>query len=286
MLQSVDVVPPPGVTWPAYSMPVLNQFPDLPFYIKSVEGLNPPPGTINTADSDQDDDHYLGGRTSKRNIVLKLGLNYPLSSARGTIGNYFRVKGEVWLSFVSTDSAEPPKKIQGYVETIEDDHFTDDPEVVISIICPKSDFLGQAIDVTGTAGITPAAVDAHTNGSKDSPFELTADLGFGGTYSGDVRIQQFNPGSGVPMREFVVTGISCTAAKELYFSSLRGKKRIEVRNKDGTGTPTVLLGAMDLSVSFWLVLFPGENQIKVVLDTDYPVKSWELKSVERFGSLL
>lgn len=288
MLQSVDIMPPPGVTFPIYSIPVLGQYPDLPFNIRKIDGLNPVDATVNTTESDQDDDLYLGSRTGKRNIVLTIGLNYPVDSARGTLYSYFKPKRPVTLGFVA-DGGGGTKVITGYVETIEDDHFSEDPEAVISIVCPKSDFLGlYPLTATGQSGLDPAPVVVTYNGTEDGPFELEFDIGFGGSYTGDVTIEHHNPGSGVPTRVFKLNNLASGDAPEgwkMYWSSVRGNKKIEVNNDSDPLVTKSLLWAMD-NASFWLALFPGDNNIRVLTETEFPHKNWTLTATERFGSLL
>lgn len=293
MLQSVDIVPPAGVGWPGYSMPVLNQYPDLPFNIRKIDGLEPVAASINTADSELDGDLFLGTRRGKRNIVLTLGLNYPIDSALGTIYSYFLPESAITLKFVpdGDDTGGSSKLITGYVESMEHDRFTDDPEMVISIICPKPDFLAEfplTAAGQGTTDPDPATQVAliNYNGTKDGPFEVVLELGSGGGYTGDVRIQHYNPGSGVPMREFRLNDITVASGRELYFSSIQGKKIAQAQpGGGGAGTRNSLVWAMD-NVSFWLAMFPGDNYITVVLDTEFPYKNFEVTVTERFAGLL
>lgn len=269
-------------------MPVLGQYPDLPFQIRKIDGLNPADATISTVEGEQDDDLYLGSRTGKRNIVITLGLNYPVDSARGTLYSYFKTGGQVTLNFVE-DGAGATKQISGYVETIEDDHFSDDPEAVISIICPKSDFINPyVLTATGQAGINPDPVVVTYNGTKDGQIALEFDIGFGGSYHGDVTIEHFNAGSGVPTRVFKLDNLTDTDAPagwKMYYSSERGNKKIEVNNDSTPLVTKSLLWAMD-NASFWLSLFPGDNNIRVLTGTDLPHKDWTLTAYERFGGLL
>lgn len=300
MLQSVDIVPPAGVGWPGYSMPVLGQFPDLPFNIRKIDGLEPVAATINTEDSDQDGDLFLGTRRGQRNIVLTLGLNYPIDSALGTIYSYFLPERPVTLKFIP-DGGGTPKLITGYVEDMPHDRFTDDPEMTISIICPKPDFMGE-FPLTRMADDGPAigqgaAVPTDTgdafgqvphvsyNGTLDGPFELVMTLV--DNYAGDIRIQHYNAGSGVPMREFVLNDVTIAGGRELYFSSLPGKKIAESRPGGGAaGVHNSLVWAMD-NVSWWLSMFPGENTIKVVMPSESGTpNNFTVTVYERFAGLL
>lgn len=285
MLQSVDIAPPPGVSWPPFSIPIFGQS-GLPFQIRDIDGLNPSDATINTTEGDQDDDLYLGSRVGKRVIVLTLGLNWPVDSARGVLYSYFKTGHSITLNFVYP--AGDIKQITGYVETIEDDHFSDDPEMVISIICPKSEFINpNVLTLTGQANNDPDVEVINYNGTNDGPFELLLDIGFGGSYAGDITIEHFNPGSGVPTRIFKLNNLTATDAPagwKLYYSSLRGKKVAETNNN---GSPLVrksAVWAMD-NASFWLKLFPGDNNIRVITESAVN-KNWTLTAYERFAGLL
>lgn len=291
MLQQVDILPASGVAWPIYSIPVLGQYPDLPFQIRNIDGLNQADATVNTTESEQDDDLFLSTRTGKRNIVLTVGLNWPVDSARGTLYSYFKTGRAVTLGFlgpVNYDGSQSNKQITGYIETIEDDHFSDDPEAVISIVCPKSDFINPfPLEATGQSGINPDPVVVNYNGTKDGQIELEFDIGFGGSYSGDVTIEHYNPGSGVPTRIFKLNNLDSADAPtgwKMYYSSVRGKKIIEVNNDSTPLVRKSLLWAMD-NASFWLSLFPGDNNIRVLTETDVH-KNWTLTATERFGEVL
>lgn len=110
------------------------------FFIKKIDGIGPPKGTINTSDyATIDGSRFISARANQRNIVLNLGFlaNPTIEDTRIKSYKFFPVKTEITLIF-QTDIKTV--KIKGRVETNEPDIFSKDSGCVISIICPDPYF--------------------------------------------------------------------------------------------------------------------------------------------------
>lgn len=110
------------------------------FFIKKIEGLGSPTGTINTSDyATIDGSRFISSRANQRNILFHLGfLEKPtIEDTRIASYKFFSVKNEITMIF-ETDSKTV--KINGRVETNEPDIFTKEAGSVISIICPDPYF--------------------------------------------------------------------------------------------------------------------------------------------------
>lgn len=110
------------------------------FFIKKIDGLGAPVGTINTSDyATIDGSRFISSRSNKRNIVFHLGfLEKPtIEATRIDSYKFFSVKNEITMIF-ETDSKNV--MIKGRVETNEPDIFTKDSGAVISVICPDPYF--------------------------------------------------------------------------------------------------------------------------------------------------
>lgn len=110
------------------------------FFIKKIDGLGSPIGTINTSDySTIDGSRFISSRANKRNIVFYLGfLEKPtIEETRISSYKFFSVKNEITMIF-ETDVKNV--MIKGRVETNEPDIFSKESGVVISVICPDPYF--------------------------------------------------------------------------------------------------------------------------------------------------
>src|ERR1044072_3263406 len=148
---------------------------DDPVQVRNVEGLGPIKADIaSTPFATGRGEQYQGSTTDKRNIVSTLGLNpdwenQTMSTLRHLLYRYFMTESWVKLRFYS--DYLPPVDIEGYVETFEPNMFSEDPEMSISIICPKPDFIQT--DATIVYGV----VD---DGTLETSFEYigTIDTGY------------------------------------------------------------------------------------------------------------
>jgi hypothetical protein len=177
LLTSVEVVPPLGASFEGLVMPVQGSSPDDPIFVRNVEGLSPVDAEVNSQGYGQvDGEYYVGSRVGKRNIVLTLGLNV-VDVSLPIIYAYFKTKNGVTLKFNVDGWPNAPVYIDGFVETCTYNHFVQDPEVQVSILCPKPNLHKAEVEVTGdktfhwssvqgkkAAEALPADVDNPYNG--------------------------------------------------------------------------------------------------------------------------
>jgi hypothetical protein len=117
------------------------------FFIKKIEGLGAPIGTINTAAyATIDGSRYISSRSNQRNIVFNLGfLDKPtIEDTRISSYKFFSVKSEITMIF-ETDIKTV--KITGRVETNEPDIFSKESGAIVSVICPNPYFYSMTNDV-------------------------------------------------------------------------------------------------------------------------------------------
>jgi len=253
-----------------------------PIQIMNIDGLEPVKAAITTtAFGAYDGEAFTGASVGKRNIVLTVGLNpdWAIQSTeelRQLLYNYFMPKLLVQLRFHSTNF--PVVKIEGYVESVEPNIFAKTPQMVVSIICPKPDFV--ALSPTVVTGITNDGTDTDEidyPGSVSSGFalEITQAVGTPGTDSIQVSLTgQYAP------QVFVTRG---NLAPDLRWemSSVMGAKYIRSVSLT-TGAVQNFLN--DLAVdATWPRLYPGINKIAVI--TPVVGQNWELSYYAKFGGL-
>jgi hypothetical protein len=106
------------------------------FFIKKIDGLGPPVGTINTAAySTLDGSRFVSARSNQRNIVFHLGFldSHDIEATRIKSYKYFPIKSEITMIF-ETDTKRV--KIKGRIETNEVEIFSKETGTQISVICP------------------------------------------------------------------------------------------------------------------------------------------------------
>lgn len=251
--------------------------------IHNITGLDPVKASISTSEyGDTPGESLTQTHTPKRNIVLTLGPNpdwvtWNITQLRQYLYTFFIPERPTKLTFISDEL--PTVEIEGYVESVEANLFSKDPEIQVSIICPQPYF--SAADATVVTGVTtdsssPTTVTYTgnvpawlvlkvTDGGAGSPTDITV------TIAGDIisyaRINQaivdadnYVELSSVPLskyfREVFVAG---------GFLNILGKV-----SDDGAH-------------SLWPVLAPGDNDLDVI--TDSAGHDWELTYYARFGGL-
>ena len=111
--------------------------------VLKIDGLNPPPATINmTKIAGVDGASYNSSHIEPRNIVLSLKVNDPIEYNRQQLYTYFRSKRWCRL-YYQNDNRDV--YIDGYVESFENDQFTMSQRPQLSIVCPKP-FFKKRID--------------------------------------------------------------------------------------------------------------------------------------------
>lgn len=104
--------------------------------IMSIEGTNPPTATINTVViAGFDGSRFNSSRVEQRNIVIQLNVQQPCEANRIALYKFFAVKKPVRIWY---RNGQRNVYIDGYVETFENNMWTDLQQPQISIICPSA----------------------------------------------------------------------------------------------------------------------------------------------------
>jgi hypothetical protein len=112
--------------------------------IRNISGLGPVKADVITVPSNKQGDLFQNTRIGKRNIVLTLGLNpnwidETMSSLRHDL--YWHLYPMAWRTFQFISDDWPAVEIKGCVESFEDNMFSQDPEIIVSVICPYPYFV-------------------------------------------------------------------------------------------------------------------------------------------------
>lgn len=147
--------------------------------VRDITGLGPVKADIASTPLSTRGVLLQGISVGARNIVITLGLNpdwidYTVAGLRQLLYRYFLP--EQWVKLRFTSDELPVVDIEGYVESTEPNIFADDPEVQVSILCPRPDFIDPvAHEVTGIVQVedeTGVPVSHLYEGTIDTGFEL------------------------------------------------------------------------------------------------------------------
>lgn len=256
---------------------------DDPIQILDIQGLGPVKAELqSTPFATGRGELYQGSSTGKRNITLNLGFNpnwanQTISSLRQMLYAYLLPEAWVKLRFFSDEM--PTVDIEGYVESLEPNIFSQDPQLQASIICPKPDF--TEIDATILRGI----VDDGTHeevfdyiGTVPVGFELRIDgTGANASYTGPVSVSL----TFIETEIFEVDSVTIDTTRYLKLSTRSQNKRISsIELADGSVT-NLLSKVTDESL--WPILRPGPNVLKVIANE--PNQAWTFAYFNRFGGL-
>lgn len=272
-----------------------------PVQIRNIEGLGPVKANINTTPFGSfDGELYNGSNVGKRNIVLTLGFNpvwasdstpqdMSVSALRNLLYAYFMPKLWIRLRFFSTHME--PVEIDGYVESFEPNMFSRDPEVQVSIICPKPNFVAQeATEVTGDVATSHIST-AHTyEGTVSTGFVLSVESD--SEFVGGLEVQNeiFNNMALAYEQQKISVFIEDNIEppdESFALSTIQGQKYIQIMS--GASVVQNLLSAVTDGGLIWPQLFPGDNHISVKATPDsgftVPDKPWALTYFNQYGGL-
>lgn len=254
--------------------------------IRGIEGLGPVKADLPSAPFYGDGEYITGKRVPKRNIVLTVGLNpdwvtQTLSDLRNTLYKYFMPKRWIRLEFTSTHL--PTVFIEGYVESLEPNMFTQDPEMQVSIICPLPDFI--SVDTTTKTGTMHSAFGTPLIWDYEGTVPtgvILAQTTPSTTFTGELQIKLENEANAQGLIGFTT---NIQAARQFVLSTLIGSKYVQEEN--GGVLLKNLLGYLTTTME-WLQVAPGENQLElkgIPSSGGLLTQPWTLEYNARYGGL-
>jgi hypothetical protein len=262
--------------------------------VRSIEGLGPVKGAVSSTP-------YATGRGAlfqgiaieTRNIVLTLGLNpdwedQSMTSLRRLLYRYFMTGLWVRLRFLCDDM--DPVYINGISESFEPNIFAQDPEIQVSIICNKPDFIDEATTLIESETLDIASVDFNGITYESMTDPNITDLDYIGTapagfeviieepYTGTLAFVNATP-DGVQyleMEAVVIDGI-----QRFHLNTVRSTRYVRNVNII-TGAAVNILAKMTKE-SDWPEFSPGANRF-AVYSTGGGL-AWTLGYLVRYGGL-
>ena len=244
---------------------VLNLTSNPDYTVYNIDGLTPPRATVSTSvNATMDGSSVNNTRVEKRNIVIYTTINGAVEAKRISLYKYFPVKRDVKLYF---SNGTRDTVIEGVVELIECNLFSNRQVAQISIICPKPYFKSVEQLVTHfsdisklfafpfsipESGIEFSAMTSNIRKSiinvGDVPTGVIMELVANGTVVNPVIYD-------VLKRTHMALNFTLQPSDKIIINTNVGEKSINlVRN----GVATNILGNM-VHDSDWFILESGDN---------------------------
>lgn len=289
MLTQVDVF---GVQSSSQLTMYVGSVTDL-IQIKNIDGLGPVKADIASSSYGVIPGEAITGKSiGKRNIVLTLGLNpdwatQTIEELRKLLYQFFMPGTDIVLQFMSThlDTCG----ISGVVESLEPNVFSKDPEIQISVLCGRPDFI--AVDETTIQGVvvdnTVTFTHVDYSGSAPTGLNLKVDSSEArGAYTGFITLllqSDISP-QALIKQNFTVNDVTVDQTRHFELNTVPGEKYVRTLT-DGNPTPENLLGHVQDPFT-WPLLQPrnsGNNELLV--EAALPGQAWEISYFTRFGAL-
>jgi len=257
---------------------------DDPVQIRSIDGLGPVKAELaSTAFASGRGELFQGSSIGKRNIVMTLGLNpnwvdQTMATLRQQLYAYFLPEAWTKLRFFSDHM--PTVDIEGIVEGFEPNIFSQDPEIQVSVLCHRPDFID--IDATLYEGVVDdgtAELEFVYAGTVATGFELRIDATVTNmSYTGNFTVRNKAPEA---PQDFAIEGVLVDTTKYFKLNSVRNYKRAQIVSK-ADGMITNLLSKVT-PASVWPEIRPGINLFSVAAAETG--QEWVLAYYNRFGGL-
>lgn len=228
------------------------------YLVEDIVGLDPVNATISSSVfANFPGAKYQASRRETRNILLKLKLdpNYLLQTVRQLRTNlyeFFESDTEVSLRFFMVDGLTVD--IDGRVESCQAPLFTQEPKIVVSIICFEPDFVALSpvvVEEDTVATLTEFTIDYPGDISTGFTFVLNVDRTLG-------AFTIYHRAADNVLRTFDFAA-SLLAGDILTISTIDGNKGVSL-NRSGT-LSSLLYGKTPQSS--WLKLMKGDNRLRV-----------------------
>lgn len=252
------------------------------FIVKDIEGLDPVKATMVSSKFAQiDGTEYQSSSRESRNIVIKLGLapdevGQPISVLRNFLYARLMPKSDVMLRFFLEGDEEGFVQIEGRVETCQSPLFSADPEMIVSIMCFKPDFLATKFKSQGEYSFDTTSEEFSVYsypGSIETGIDFT--LMVDRTIS-EFAIYNYAANFQTYTLDFVAPML---AGDQVRISTVAGNK-FATLTRDNTES-SMLYGISP--AANWISLYPGDNEIRVVVEGD-PM-FYNLTYQARYGGL-
>ena len=243
------------------------------YQVISIKGLNPPSAHLNSSSvSGMDGAMYNSSRLNTRNIVILVKINGDIEENRQNLYTFCPTKEKVRFYFSNNNR---DVYVDGYVDSVECDLFTNDERMQISIICPQPYFLDMSdtqvdgssisafftfpfsIDLGSPIPFSEIILNNETNLYNDSVNEIGMVIGIDIEASvNTILIRNTGTGATFTLSYAFVSG------DHVQITTIKGQKSIILTRN---GIDTNIFSAMQIG-SVFFQLATGDNFFSYIVD--------------------
>lgn len=240
--------------------------------VLEVIGTNPPPAVINASIiAGVDGSKFNSSRINQRNLVISLDIKPPIEFNRLALYKYFRCKRYIKIYYV-TETRNV--FTEGYVETFENNPFTQRQQPQISIICPNAYWRSVkevGINFSKTISlfefpfsIPSAGIEFSTVEKLSAAYIDVGEIETGGIITFYAESNQIlNPKfHNLTTGEFFGLDIDMEAGDFVTINTQQGEKSVTLLRN---GITTNLLSNRTEG-SKWITFMPGKNEVSYSAD--------------------
>lgn len=240
--------------------------------VVEVTGLTSPDATINTSNVvGVDGSYFNSSRIGKRNIVITLNIKHPIEENRIYLYNFFRVKKSIKVYYQNEH-----RKVytSGYIESFENNIFTELQQPQISIICP-SPFWNAMSETNATFSketplfefpfsIAEEGIEFSRIDSEIPSYVNVGDVETGGIIKLSANAEVVNPiFYNLTSNEYFKLDYTMQKSDVITIDTIQGEKSVTLL-RDGKNIN--ILPSMG-SGSSWIIFQPGENHLSYGADS-------------------
>lgn len=246
--------------------------------VTNIEGLGPVKATlVSSSFANMDGAQYHSSRRETRNIVMtmELPVNYgteSVSDRRKKLYNFFMPKSKTNLRFYQLGDVDV--YAEGRIETCEPSMFTEEPGVVVSILCFDPDFIDpDVVTVNGstTSGLTESVIEYGGSVETGILFTLNVDRDFD-------MLSLYHRAEDDITRSLEFSA-PLIAGDVLRVSTVPGDKYVTLTR---SGVQSSLLYGMS-PFSYWIELVPGDNYLRAYAEG--AAVPYTIQYITRYGGL-
>ena len=261
------------------------------FSVINVDGLNPPPVSINTSANAGDGSTFNSAYIQGRNIVITVVFKGDIETTRKAFYKIIPIKKPLTFVFANKNREV---KIEGYAETVNIPLFSQRQQAQVSIVCPESWLeiytpIDYEFGYELTAFEAPFAIElgdpAELSTITDHPSVLVANVGdievgfvltvrFSGNVTG-LKLQNETTG------DFYSLNYTFQNGDILTLDTRRGKLAVK-RTRSGI---TINLLQYMTDGSRWIKLRQGVNQMGITATAGLPAVTAEMSVGLLYGGV-
>ena len=242
------------------------------YTVYKIDGLAPPPATINTSPvANFDGSHFNSSRVNERNIVVYVAINKNCESNRINLYRYVRSKR--YIKFYYKNSARDVYA-EGYVENMDIGFFEMKQVVQISILCPYPYFKSATCKIINLSNVKPMFTFPFAYEESGAPFSVLkiaqeTSIINGGEIENGITItiqaigRALNPTIyNLSKSEFFKINVDLFVGDVIEITTNKSQKKVELTHE---GVTTNVINSVEYG-STWFQLLPGDNLFSYTAD--------------------